>query len=112
MVTRPTCSEVQRCWLRAWQRAQEERLIPFANADRTWSVKAYMVTVVGAGWSDLSCSCPGGRHHRVCKHMAVVAKAIAIGVRPVRGTEKGTNVGTAGGPTEPWPMSIRQREVK
>jgi hypothetical protein len=52
-------------------------------------VKTYIISVTGAGWSDLSCSCPAGRNHRICKHAAVVAKAISAGVLPVKGTEKG-----------------------
>jgi len=51
-------------------------------------VKAYTVTITGAGWSDLSCTCPAGRNHRICKHAAVTAKAIAVGVLPIKGTEK------------------------
>ena len=88
MVTQTACADSRQCWLRAWQRAKDEGLIPFRNLDGSWSVKAYTVKVTGAGWSDLSCSCPAGQHHRTCKHMAVVAKAIAVGVRPMRGTEK------------------------
>ncbi len=88
MITRIICARVRQCWLRAWKRAKDEHLIPFRNLDGAWSVKTYIVTVTGAGWSDLSCTCPAGRHHRISKHVAVVVKAIAIGIRPVRGTEK------------------------
>ena len=83
-----TCSPVRACWLRAWDRAKAEKLIPFRQTLTTWTVKAYTVTITGAGWSDLSCSCAAGRNHRICKHAAVVAKAIAVGVLPIKGTEK------------------------
>jgi len=83
------CSPVRACWLRAWDRANAERLIPFRNDDSSWSVKSYTVAITGPGWSNLSCTCAAGRNGRICKHAAVVAKAIAVGVRPVRGTEKG-----------------------
>jgi len=88
MVTQTACAGIRQCWLRAWLRAQDEQLIPFPNLDGSWNVNSYTVTMTGAGWSDLSCPCPAGQHHRTCKHMAVVAKAIVIGVRPMRGTEK------------------------
>jgi len=88
-VATTTCSPARACWLRAWDRAKAEKLIPFRETPSTWAVKSYTVSVVGAGWSDLSCTCPAGRNHRICKHQAVVAKAIAVGVLPVRGTEKG-----------------------
>ena len=83
-----TCSPARACWLRAWDRAKAEQLIPYRNDDGTWSVKTYTVTVTGAGWSDLSCNCPAGYNGRICKHAAVVAKAIATRVSPVRGTAK------------------------
>ena len=88
MVPTPTttCSPARACWLRAWDRAKAEKLIPYRNADGTWSVKQYTISITGAGWSDLSCSCPAGRQSKVCKHAAVVAKAIACRVSPVRGT--------------------------
>jgi hypothetical protein len=86
-MTRP-CSPARACWLRAWDRAKAEQLIPYRNAAGSWSVKTYTITVTGAGWSDLSCSCPAGCNGRVCKHAAVVAKAIATHVSPVRGTAK------------------------
>jgi hypothetical protein len=85
--TRP-CSPARACWLRAWDRAKAEQLIPYKNTDGSWSVKTYTVTVTGAGWSDLSCSCPAGTNHRIRKHGAVVVKAIATRVSPVRGTAK------------------------
>ena len=90
MVPQVTCSSTQQCWLRAWERARAEQLIPYRNTDGSWSVKEYIVTVTGPGWSDPSCSCPSGQVGRplVCKHLAVVAKAIAAHVRPIRGTEK------------------------
>ncbi len=87
MVPQPTCSPARQCWLRAWERAKAEQLIPYHNADGTWMVKTYTITVTGAGWSDLRCSCPAGHKGLTCKHLAVVAKAIAVGVLPVRGTE-------------------------
>ncbi len=83
-----TCSPVRACWLRAWDRAKTEKLIPYRETATTWAVKTYTITVTGAGWSDLSCSCPAGRSGRICKHAAVVAKAIVAHVLPVRGTEK------------------------
>jgi hypothetical protein len=76
------------CWLRAWQRAKEEKLIPYYTGGARWEVKDYTITVTGPGWSDLACTCLAGRNHLVCKHIAVTAKAIAVGVRPVRGTAK------------------------
>ena len=88
--TKPaTCSPARACWLRAWDRAKAEKLIPFLNADGTWAVKSYTITITGAGWSDLSCNCAAGRNGRICKHAAVTAKAIAAHVTPIRGTEKG-----------------------
>ncbi len=83
-----SCSPARACRLRAWDRAKAGQLIPYRNTDGTWSVKTYIVRVTGAGWSDLSCSCPAGCNGRICKHAAVVAKAIALGGSPVRGTEK------------------------
>ena len=82
------CGSVGQCWLRAWERAKAEQLIPYRDTLTTWSVKHYTVTLTGVGWSDLICSCPAGRSHKICKHMAVVAKAIAMHVLPVRGTAK------------------------
>ncbi len=84
MVAQTTCSPARQCWLRAWDRARTEKLIPFRNVDGTWTVKSYTVRVTGAGWSALSCDCAAGRNTRVCKHVAVTAKAIAAGVRPIR----------------------------
>ena len=81
-----TCGTDRACWLRAWDRAKAEKLIPFLAAPGVWNVKAYTVTVIGPGWSDLACTCPAGRSGKICKHQAVVAKAIAIGVRPIRPT--------------------------
>lgn len=89
-----TCSPARPCWLRAWDRAKAEKLIPFKNADGSWAVKSYTVSVVGAGWSDLTCNCAAGRNHRICKHAAVTAKAIAAHVTPIRGTEKGKEAAT------------------
>jgi len=86
--TSTTCGSVGDCWLRAWERAKAEQLIPYRETQTTWSVKHYTVTVTGAGWSDLICSCPAGRSHKICKHMAVVAKAISAHVLPIRGTAK------------------------
>ena len=79
-----TCPAQRACWLRAWDRAKAEKLIPFRVSPGIWAVKAYTVTVTGAGWSDLTCSCPAGQHGIICKHAAVTAKAIAIGVSPIR----------------------------
>ncbi len=87
MVAQPTCSPARQCWLRAWERAVNEKLIPYLNADGSWTVKSYTITVTGASWSHLACSCPGGRHI-ACKHRSVVAAAISRGLRPVRGTER------------------------
>jgi hypothetical protein len=84
MVAQVSCSQTRQCWLRAWDRAKAERLIPFRNADGSWTVKSYTVRVTGAGWSALSCDCAAGRNHVICKHVAVTAKAIAVGVRPIR----------------------------
>ena len=95
-----TCSPVRACWLRAWDRAKAEKLICYPNTDGSWSCKSYIVTVVGAGWSDLACNCAAGRNGRICKHASVVAKAIAVGVRPIRGTAKG-----GAGITPPPPVS-------
>ena len=86
--TKPaTCSPARACWLRAWDRAKAEKLICYLNADGSWSVKTYTIRVTGAGWSDLSCTCAGNRHV-ACKHRAIVAKCLAVGIRPIRGTEK------------------------
>ncbi|HVA90930.1 MAG TPA: hypothetical protein VNL71_13940 [Chloroflexota bacterium] len=89
------CSPSRACWLRAWDRAKAEKLIPFRETPTTWTVKTYTVTITGAGWSDLSCTCAAGRNGRICKHAAVTAKAIAVGVLPIRGTEKGKEVAPA-----------------
>ena len=94
----PACSSVGQCWLRAWERAKAERLIPYRETLTTWTVKHYTVTVTGAGWSDLACSCPAGRSRKVCKHMAVVAKAISSHVLPVKGTAKRPEVSAAAAP--------------
>ena len=96
-----TCSPARACWLRAWDRAKVEKLIPFRETPTTWTVKSYTVTIIGAGWSDLSCSCPAGRNHRICKHAAVVAKAIAAGVLPIKGTEKGKEAAAPAAPFVP-----------
>lgn len=102
--TRP-CSPARACWLRAWDRAKAEQLIPYRETPATWSVKTYTVTVIGAGWSDLSCSCPAGSNGRICKHAAVVAKAIAMGVSPVRGTAKvGKEVAAVAASPAPSPI--------
>ena len=96
MVPQATCSPARQCWIRAWERARTEKLIPSRTANRAiWMVKGYFVEATGAGWSDLVCTGPAGRAHRVCKHAAVVAKAIAIGVLPVRGSERGQEVAPA-----------------
>ena len=84
MVPQATCSPAQTCWLRAWERAKAEKLIPFFVEPGVYSVKSYTVRVVGAGWAQLSCSCPAGSKGRVCKHVAVAAKARSVGVRPLR----------------------------
>jgi hypothetical protein len=84
MVAQAPCSPTRQCWLRAWDRARTEKLIPYRNADGSWNVKFYTITVTGPGWSDLSCNCAGGSHSRICKHAAVVAFAISAGVRPIR----------------------------
>jgi hypothetical protein len=84
MVAQSTCSPARTCWLRAWDRAKAEKLIPFRNADGSWSCKSYTIATTGAGWSALSCTCAAGRNGRICKHVAVTAKAIAVGVRPIR----------------------------
>jgi hypothetical protein len=88
MVPQATCSPARQCWLRAWQRAVDEKLVPYYVDGTHWAVKDYTVTVTGPGWSALACNCPAGRVGRVCKHCAVVAKAIALHVRPVHGTAK------------------------
>ena len=90
MVPHPSCSPARSCWIRAFDRAAAEHLIPFRTAPTTWTVKTYTVRVVGAGWSDLACTCPAGRTARVCKHAAVVAAAIARGISPIKGTERAT----------------------
>ena len=82
--TEATCPAQRACWLRAWDRAKAEKLIPFRVSPGVWAVKAYTVAVTGPGWSDLACSCPAGQHGIICKHAAVTAKAIAIGVSPIR----------------------------
>jgi hypothetical protein len=97
-----TCAPARACWLRAWDRAKAEKLIPYRETLTTWTVKTYTVTVTGAGWSDLSCSCPAGRNGRICKHAAVVAKAIAAHVLPVRGTEKGKEIAATATPAPVW----------
>ena len=101
MVPQAPCSPARQCWIRAFGRAKAEKLIPYRNADGTWTVKTYTVTVVGAGWSDLACSCPAGANGRICKHAAVVAKAISAHVLPIRGTEKGKEVAAPAAPFVP-----------
>jgi hypothetical protein len=87
MVPQATCSPARQCWIRAWQRAVDEKLVPYRNQDGTWTEKTYTVVATGLGWSDLTCTCAGSRH-AACKHRAVVAKAIALHVRPIKGTSK------------------------
>jgi SWIM zinc finger len=110
---KPTaCSPARACWLRAWDRAKAEKLIPYRNADGSWTVKTYTVSVTGAGWSDLSCSCPAGTNHRICKHAAVVAKAIAMHVSPVRGTATvGKEVARAAAPSQALPSFYDSRAI-
>ena len=100
------CSPVRACWLRAWGRAKAERLIPFRQTPTTWTVKSYTVTITGSGWSDLSCSCAAGRNNRICKHASVVAKAIAVGVLPIRGTEKTGKEAAAPAAFSPAQMAV------
>jgi hypothetical protein len=87
-MTRP-CSPTRACWLRAWDRAKAEQLIPYRETPTTWSVKTYTVTVTGAGWSDLVCNCTAGQNRRICKHLPPVAKCIAQHISPIRGTGRG-----------------------
>ena len=82
-------------YARTEQRAKGEKLIPYRQTPTTWVVKSYTVTVTGPSWSDLACDCAAGRNHRICKHAAVVAKAVACGVLPIRGTEKAKGVASA-----------------
>jgi hypothetical protein len=109
--TSTTCGSVGHCWLRAWERARAEQLIPYRDTLTTWSVKHYTVTVTGAGWSDLICSCPAGRSHKICKHMAVVAKAISVHVRPIRGTAKRREVPASAAPLWRVPSASRTRRL-
>ena len=44
-----TCPAQRACWLRAWDRAKAEKLIPFRVSPGVWAVKAYTVTVTGPG---------------------------------------------------------------
>jgi hypothetical protein len=88
MVPQATCSPARQCWIRAWERAQAEKLVPYYLDGTHWAVKDHIVTVTGPGWSALSCNCAAGRQGRVCKHAAVTAKAIALHVRPIKGTSK------------------------
>jgi hypothetical protein len=88
MVPQVTCPPARQCWLRAWQRALYEKLVPYYLDGTRWAVKDYTVTVTGLGWSALACNCAAGRQGRVCKHAAVTAKAIALHVRPIKGTAK------------------------
>lgn len=73
-------------WIAAWARARAEKLIPYRTAAGDWAVKDYTVRVTGPGWRDLACTCDAGRHGRICKHAAVTAKAIRLGVSPIYGT--------------------------
>lgn len=101
-----TCGQHRACWLRAWDRAKAEKLIPYPNQDGSWAVKSYTVSITGPGWSQLSCTCPGGRH-LACKHRAVVAKAIAMHVRPIRGTAKvGKEAATPAAPLLPSHVAL------
>jgi hypothetical protein len=84
MVAQVSCSKTRTCWLRAWDRAKSEKLIPFRNADGTWSCKSYTIAITGPGWSDITCTCAAGRNGRICKHSAVVAFARANGLSPIR----------------------------
>jgi hypothetical protein len=65
-----TCSPARACWLRASDRAKAEKLIPYRETLTTWTVKTYTITVTVPGWSDLTCNCPAGSNHRICKHGA------------------------------------------
>jgi hypothetical protein len=100
-----TCSSVDHCWLRAWERAKAELLIPYRETLTTWTVKHYTVTVTGTGWSYLACSCPAGRSRKICKHMAVVAKAISAHVVPVKGTAKRQQVPASAMPVARGPSA-------
>jgi hypothetical protein len=38
--------------------------------DGTWTRKNYILTVIGTGAGDLTCSCPAGSKGTTCKHLA------------------------------------------
>jgi hypothetical protein len=88
--------EARSAWRAAFARACAENLIPYPavspRRDPTpvtlWLVKTYDVRVIGPHWYSLSCDCRAGKQGKICKHAAVVAKARALGVRPIRGTAK------------------------
>jgi hypothetical protein len=91
-------------WLRAWERAKAEKLIPFRSHPAFWIVKTYVVSVTGPRWFDLACTCKAGNRGLCFKHKAVVAKAVAAHVLPVRGTEKGKGAPQA--PASPAIVSL------
>jgi hypothetical protein len=70
--------------VRAFDRAKEERLIAFRNADGTWAVKSYTLTVTGTGAADVRCNCSAGSKGLVCKHLVCVTFCRKHGVRPIR----------------------------
>ena len=45
MVPQATCSPARQCWIRAFEHAAGEKLIPYRVSPGVWTVKAYTVRV-------------------------------------------------------------------
>ncbi len=59
--------------VRAFARAQAERLIVRRTGTVRWSVNGHQLAETGDGPLALSCDCEAARHGRLCKHRAGVA---------------------------------------
>src|SRR5579885_1220573 len=81
MVSQTAVSPKQARWIAAYQRAQAERLVPEYVDGTTFRVKSYTVLKLSRRWDDLVCDCKAGQRGIPCKHCAVVAKSIALGIR-------------------------------
>ena len=74
----------QAAMVRAIERATAEKLIPYRNADGTWSVKDYTVTPFGPRPQDVFCNCVAGQANICCKHWAATTYARKHGLLPIR----------------------------
>jgi hypothetical protein len=79
-------------WLAALRRATAGRIVvyrtPHYGVYHVTSASQpgveYTVQTAGPRWHELSCTCPGARHGRVCLHMAATAFARKYHVYAVR----------------------------